>query len=33
MHYGFGVKDAMVCVVEVDSAQAALTGTKVNSFT
>ena len=33
MHYGFGVKDAMVCVAEVDSARASITGSKVNSFT
>ena len=33
MHYGFGVKDAKVCVAEVDSARASITGSKVNSFT
>ena len=33
MHYGFGVKDAMVCVAEVDCARASITGSKVNSFT
>ena len=33
MHYGSGVKDAMVCVAEIDDAKASLTGAKVKNFT
>ena len=33
LHYGFGVQDAMVCVIEVDTSAATLVGPKVPSFT
>ena len=33
MHYGSGIKDAMVCVAEADDAKALLYGANVKNFT